>query len=67
MHDIVRFKRPITEAGMFCKTHGITGKIVASEHKMLIIDVGFEYKVYAHPDEIELVVKSHQAPLGSDE
>lgn len=67
MSDIVRFERPRTEAGEFCKNHGITGKVIAEDDHQIIIDVGLEYKVYAFRDEVEVIVNSSMAPLGNDE
>lgn len=67
MSDIVRFKKPRTEAGEFCKSYGITGKVVAANHDMVVIDAGLEYNVYAFPDEIEVIINSSMAPIGSDE
>lgn len=64
--DIVKFNSPVTEAGLFCKNKGITGKVVAYDCAMCIVEVGFDYQIYAFPHELEVITTKDEIPLESD-
>lgn len=67
--DIVRFNGRSCEAVAFCSQHNITGAIVnlpPTCHGLFAVEVGFDYTIYAPPDEIKLVVSRSAIPLLED-
>lgn len=61
--DIIRFNENAEcRAAKFCRKHGITGKIIDKQYEIYTIDVGFEYLVYAKPDQIDRVISRTEVP-----
>lgn len=63
INDIVRFNKNATSrAAVFCRDHGITGKVVGEERGTLAVEVGFHYQIYVHVDQIDRVVNRKEIP-----
>ena len=61
--DIVKFNdKAVCRAATFCRKHGITGKVVGEEHTTIAIDVGFYYKIWAQPDQLDKIISPNQIP-----
>jgi len=61
--DIIKFKNSSAEAIEFCYERGITGKIVAIENNMFVIDAGLPYLLYANTNDIEVIAKQSEVPI----
>lgn len=67
LNDIVKFVVANSEAAAFCMGRGITGKIVKqSAGELFEIDVGFDYNIYAHPGDLEVVATQLEVPFPED-
>ena len=73
--DIVRFRlfgengeENSCDAVRFCIDHSITGVVVdaLSAAHQIIINVGFEYTVFARPEEVDIVVPYREIPSNED-
>lgn len=63
LNDIVRFNDNATSrAAVFCRKHGITGKVIGEERGTLTIDVGFHYLIYAHADQLDRIINQKEIP-----
>lgn len=61
--DIVAFNESADQlAAIFCRIHGITGSVVAEEAGLLVINVGFDYNVYAKPTQLRVIATKSQIP-----
>ena len=65
--DIVSFgPSAVHGAAIFCRTKGITGKVVRRESGMLVVDVGFDYEVFSKPENLALVATHKEIPHPED-
>lgn len=64
--DIVKFVKPSSEAATFCKSLGITGKIISVDSEIYEINVGFDYSIFARASEIAVVATKLDIPLSED-
>jgi len=61
--DIVAFNETADQlAAVFCRNKGITGRVISEEAGLLVINVGFDYKVYAKPSQLRVVATKSQIP-----
>jgi hypothetical protein len=65
--DIVKFNDDaICRAAIFCREHGITGKIVNEQYGVYTIDTGFQYLVYARLHQLDKIVGQKDIPEAMD-
>ena len=65
--DIVSFDSSAAHgAAIFCRTKGITGKVIRRESELLVIDVGFYYEVFSKPEDLVLVATCKEIPHPED-
>lgn len=56
---IVEFNDKATHlAAIFCREHGLAGKVVSESCGVVELDVGLYYNVYAQPGQIDFVAES---------
>ena len=61
--DIVKFNDTATcRAAVFCRKHGITGKILGEERGTLEVEVGFPYHIYAQPEHVIRIINQKEIP-----
>lgn len=61
--NIVRFnERADHLAAVWCRKHDIKGKVLGVESGVLKLDVGLYYKVFAHPNQVNLVAEAGEIP-----
>lgn len=61
--DIIRFTDDADcLAAVFCRKHGITGKVLSEEHGLYAIDVGFHYLIYVRPHQLTRIISRQDIP-----
>jgi len=61
--DIIRFTDDADcRAAVFCRNHGITGKVISEVHGIYTIDVGFYYLIYARPHQLTRIIGRQDIP-----
>ena len=61
--DIIRFTDSADcLAAIFCRKHGITGKVLSEEHGLYAIDVGFHYFIYVRPHQLVRIIGRQDIP-----
>lgn len=66
--NIVRFNEQADHlAAVWCREHGINGKVIEEQNGVLKLDVGLYYDVFALPAQLTFVAAEGQVPKVSRE